>query len=254
MPTSRTPPRSTASTVTKKARSRAESGVLPKRSVSARSAAAAPSPWASRGDREQEREVKREAVLRAAAQVFNEHGFQASTLDQVAARLNVSKPTLYYYVRSKDEILFECVRIGLSLLQEAIEGVSASGGNAADKLIAVMRQYAQIATLDFGMCVIRVGEDPLPAAAKVELRRMKAGLDRVFRDLVRQGIEEGSIGPCDPKLAAFTIAGALSWIARWYRPDGPMSAAQIADAVIELLLRGLTIRPTNSRPLSRSAP
>ena len=209
---------------------------------------APPSPWARRADREQVREVKREAVLRAAAQVFNEQGFQASTLDQVAARLNVSKPTLYYYVRSKDEILFECVRIGLSMLQEAIDGVSATGGNAADKLMAVMRQYARIATLDFGMCVIRVGEDPLPPAAKVELRRMKAGLDRVFRDLVRQGIAEGSIGPCDPKIAAFTIAGALSWIARWYRPEGTMSSDEIADDVIELLLKGLSIRPRSPQP------
>ena len=219
----------------------------------------APSPWRHRADRAQEREIKREAVLRAAAQVFNEQGFQASTLDQVAARLHVSKPTLYYYVRSKDEILFECVRIGLTMLQEAIDRVTASGGNAADKLVAVMRQYAEIATLDFGMCVIRVGEDPLPAAAKVELRRMKAGLDRVFRDLVQQGIDEGSIGPCDPKLAAFTIAGALSWIARWYRPDGGMSAQRIADDMIELLLKGLSVRTTQTAmttptAASKSAP
>lgn len=209
-----------------------------------RPSAVAPSPWSSKVDREQEREAKREAVLRAAAQVFNEQGYQASTLDQVAARLHVTKPTLYYYVKSKDEILFECVRIGLSMLQQAADEVTASGGNAADKLVAVMRQYAEIATMDFGMCVIRVGEDPLPAQAKVELRRMKARLDGVFRELVRQGIEEGSIGPCDPKLAAFTIAGALSWIARWYRPDGGQSAAQIAEEVIALLLKGLSIRTT----------
>lgn len=211
-----------------------------------RPSAVAPSPWAKRVDREQEREAKREAVLRAAAQVFNEQGYQASTLDQVAARLNVTKPTLYYYVKSKDEILFECVRIGLSMLQQAADEVTASGGNAADKLVAVMRQYAEIATLDFGMCVIRVGEDPLPPQAKVELRQMKARLDLVFRELVRQGIQEGSIGPCDPKLAAFTIAGALSWIARWYRPDGGQTAAQVADEVIGLLLKGLSIRTTQA--------
>ena len=209
-----------------------------------------PSPWRSPAvramEREAEREVKREAVLRAAAQVFNEQGYQASTLDQVAARLHVTKPTLYYYVRSKDEILFECVRIGLTLLHEAVEKVDVQGGNAADKLVAVMRQYAEIATMDFGMCVIRVGEDPLPAPAKSELRRMKAGLDRVFRDLVQQGIEEGSIGPCDPKLAAFTIAGALSWIARWYQPGGDKSATEIADEVIGLLLKGLTVRTTSA--------
>ena len=214
------------------------------------------SPWREARDRVQERELKREAVLRTAAQVFNEKGFQASTLDEVAARLNVSKPTLYYYVKNKDEILFECVHIGLTMLQQAIAKVASSGGNAVDKLVAAMRQYAEIVTMDFGMCVIRVGEDPLPAASRVKLRRMKAALDHEFRELIRQGIAEGSIAPCDPKLAAFAIAGALSWIGRWYRPDGAMQPEQIGDEIIQLLARGLCSRagPAPSRPRKKAAP
>ena len=201
--------------------------------------ASIPSPWRKKQERVQDRELKREAVLRTAAQIFNEKGFQAATLDEVAARLNVSKPTLYYYVKNKDEILFECVRIGLTMLQDEIRKVAASGGNAADKLVAAMRKYAEIATMDFGMCVIRVGEDPLPAASRVKLRRMKAGLDREFRELIRQGVLEGSVAPCDPKLAAFAIAGALSWIGRWYRPDGELRSEEIGDQIIRLLVNGL---------------
>ena len=197
------------------------------------------SPWVPSQDREQVRISKREAVLRTAAQVFNEKGYLASTLDEVAERLNVTKPTLYYYVKSKDEILYECVRIGLTMLQDAIVVVGASGGTAADKLIAAMRKYTEIVTMDFGMCVIRVGEDPLPLESQRKLRRMKAGIDREFRELIRQGIEEGSIRPCDPKIAAFTMAGALSWIGRWYRPDGPWTPDDIADQCIGLLAQGL---------------
>jgi len=203
-----------------------------------------PSPWGAARGRDEQRRVKREAVLRTAAQLFNEKGYLASTLDEVAERLNVSKPTLYYYVDSKDAILFECVRTGLAMLQAAIQGVDAQGGRAIDKLTAAMRQYAQIVTMDFGMCVIRVGEDPLPAEARQKLRRMKAGLDHEFRELIRQCIAEESIAPCDPKLAAFTLAGALSWIGRWYRPDGGLSPSDIADQTIQLLFTGLQGRPT----------
>ena len=198
-----------------------------------------PSPWGPVRSREAQRLVKREAVLRTAAQLFNEKGYLASTLEEVAERLNVSKPTVYYYVDSKDAILFECVRIGLEMLQAAIREVDAAGGSAIDKLLAAMRQYAKIVTMDFGMCVIRVGEDPLPPAARLKLRRMKAGLDHEFRALIRQGIAEGSIAPCDPKLAAFTIAGALSWIGRWYRPDGGLEPAAIAEHCIRTLMLGL---------------
>ncbi len=202
-------------------------------------------------DREQVRISKREAVLRTAAQVFNEKGYLASTLDEVAERLNVTKPTLYYYVKSKDEILYECVRIGLTMLQDAIVVVGASGGTAADKLIAAMRKYTEIVTMDFGMCVIRVGEDPLPLESQRKLRRMKAGIDREFRELIRQGIEEGAIRPCDPKIAAFTMAGALSWIGRWYRPDGPWTPDDIADQCIGLLAQGL-FQP-GAQPVLRGA-
>ena len=174
-----------------------------------------------------------------AAQVFNERGFAASTLDEVAERLKITKPTLYYYVKSKDEILYECVRMGLTMLQEAIQTAGASGGSALDKLVVAMRKYAEIVTMDFGMCLIRVGEDPLPLESQRKLRRIKAAIDQEFRELIRQGIGEGSINNCDPKITAFALAGALSWIGRWYRPDGDLSPPQIAEHFIALLVNGL---------------
>lgn len=198
-----------------------------------------PSPWKRARDPGIEREIKREAVLRTAAQMFNEKGFHATSLDDVAERLQITKPTLYYYIKSKDDILFECVRKGLEMLQSAIKAVGQSGGSAEDKLVAAIRQYAEIVTMDFGMCVIRVGEDPLPLDSRKRLRHMKGAIDQEFRELIRQGIEEGSIAPCDPKMAAFTIAGAVSWIGRWYRPDGPETPQDIATQFIELLMAGL---------------
>lgn len=203
----------------------------------------APSPW--QRDIVKEREVKRDAVLRTAAQMFNEKGFHATSLDEVAERLHITKPTLYYYVKNKDDILFQCVSRGLALLQDAIGAVGQSGGSAKDKLFAAMRQYAEIVTMDFGMCLIRVGEDPLPVASREKLRSMKRALDLEFRQLIEEGIAEGSLAPCDPKMAAFTVAGALSWIGRWYSPDGPMSPDDIATEVIKLLAFGVC-QPTSA--------
>ncbi|RJF91922.1 TetR/AcrR family transcriptional regulator [Noviherbaspirillum saxi] len=198
-----------------------------------------PSPWSKTRDIEREREAKRDAVLRTAAQIFNEKGFHATSLDEVAERLQITKPTLYYYVKNKDDILFQCVSRGLDMMQEAIRLTGQSGGTARDKLVAAMRQYAEIVTMDFGMCVIRVGEDPLPPESRKKLRQMKGAIDLEFRELIRQGIEEGTMVKCDPKMAAFAIAGALSWIGRWYRSDGPQGPQEIADQFINLLECGL---------------
>jgi AcrR family transcriptional regulator len=211
---------------------------------------AAVSPWKRKTDRLREREVKRDAVLRVAAQLFNEKGYHATSLDEVAERLNVTKPTVYHYVRNKEEILFECVRIGIEMLHAAVERVGSSGGTAMEKLIAAIREYTAIAAMDFGMCVIRVGEDPLPPDSRKQLRRLKRLIDQEFRSVIAQGIVEGSLAPCDPKIAAFVLAGALSWIARWYRPDGPLSLADITEQCIGVLMRGLQAR---GRPVRRAA-
>lgn len=212
---------------------------------------AAASPWGTAPERATLRASKREAVLRVAAQIFNEKGFHATSLDEVAERLHVTKPTLYYYVKNKDEILFECVNIGLQMLEEAVDRERARGGTAIDQLRAAMRSYVEIVTQDFGMCLIRVGEDPLPPEGQRKLRKFKAKLDHQFRELVQQGILEGSIVDCDPKIAAFTLAGALSWIGRWYRPDGPLQPQEIADQCIALLTHGLVRTDGRARIVPR---
>jgi len=212
------------------------------------------SPWKKPADRQKEREVKRDAVLRAAAQAFNENGFHKTSLDDVAERLNVTKPTIYYYVKNKDQILFECVRIGLEMLEDASAQVEGTEATGLSKLIALWRVYVKIVTEDFGRCLILVGEDPLPAGTRKELRALKGRIDKRFRSVIVEGIEDGSIRPCDPKMAAFAAAGALSWIARWYDPRGPLGPEQLADQMIDLLVNGVGGASQAQRMSNRRAP
>lgn len=218
-----------------------------------RAPSAAASPWASVPDRKQQREAKRHAVLQAAAQLFNERGFHATSLDDIAARLNVSKPTLYYYVKNKDEILLQCVRQGLEMTLEGIEASRQAGGNAVDQLRACMQAYANIVMQPFGMCLIRVGDEEVPEPSRSELRRMKSEIDLAFRRLVAQGVQEGSLQPCDPKMTAFVIAGALSWIGRWYQPGGEYTPEQIAEQCIATLCEGV-LRRADTLPAPAAKP
>lgn len=204
------------------------------------------SPWAPSSAREQQRVNKRNAVLSTAAQLFNEKGFHATSLDDIAARLHVTKPTLYYYVKNKDEILIECVRRGLEMMLGGIEASRQAGGSAIEQLMTCMRTYTRIVTMDFGMCVIRIADDELPPASRKELRRLKSGIDMEFRRLVAAGVAEGSIPPCDPKMTAFLIAGALSWIGRWYQPGGQYDPEQVADQFVATLFNGVLGSPGSS--------
>lgn len=212
-------------------------------------APASESPWAPAVARALQREAKRQAVLQTAAQLFNERGFHATSLDDIAERLHVSKPTLYYYIKSKDDILLECVRAALVMMHEGIEAVRQDGGRALDQLIACMRIYAGIVTEDFGKCLILIGEDPLPPPQKKELRQLKAGIDAQFRRLIAAAIDEGSVANCNPKLAGFVLGGALSWIGRWYREDGEMSAEEVIKETITLLLLGIQATDDRRSPV-----
>jgi AcrR family transcriptional regulator len=193
------------------------------------------SPWPTREQRAEQREAKRDAVLRTAAALFQERGFSAASLDEVAARLNVTKPVIYRHFANKDQILFECVRMGLEQILEAAATAKAGPGKARDRLLALMRRYAVIMTEDAGMCVIRTGDHELSEPSRKQFRRLKRKIDRVIRSLIEEGIADGSIAPCDAKLTAFAIAGALNWIARWYRPNGGQSAEEVAAAMVALL-------------------
>ena len=213
----------------------------------------AASPWAPVSHRERQREAKRNAVLQAAAQLFNERGFHATSLDDIAARLNVTKPTLYYYVKNKDEILLQCVGKGLAMMLEGIDASRAAGGKAIDQLMTCMQVYARIVTMDFGMCLIRVGDEQVPPESRKELRRLKSAIDQEFRRLVAEGVAEGSVQPCDPKMTAFVIAGALSWIGRWYQPGGEYTPEQVAQQCIATLCEGVLRRPADSTALDAAA-
>ena len=208
-----------------------------------RAAPALASPWSQGVPRDQQRQAKRDAVLHVAAQLFNERGFHATSLDDIAARLNVSKPTLYYYVKNKEEILIACMETALALMLEQMEASKRSGQGALEQLRDCMRLYGSMATQPFGACLIRVGDEVLPPDSRQELRRMKSEINLQFRHLVEVNVQAGALASCDSTVTAFVIQGALSWLARWYRPDGELSADAVVEQCIDLLLQGVLTRP-----------
>ena len=219
------------------------SGRPPSDAALGAAAVARPSPWPDAPERLRQRALKRDAVLHAAVQSFNERGFRATSLDDVAVSLNVTKPTIYHYFASKDEILFECVRLGLEGIREAARAVEERGGSGLERLKALMRDYAIVMTKDFGMCVTRTADHELSRESRVRFRALKREIDVTVRRVVEDGMTDGSIRPGDARLVTFTVAGALNWIARWYDADGSLTPEEIADSVVATLVEGLAPRP-----------
>jgi long-chain acyl-CoA synthetase len=206
------------------------------------------SPWRTHRANEPRRSDKKDAVLLAGARLFTRKGFQGTSLDDIAQSLGVTKPTLYYYIANKEEILIECVERGLTAFHQGLAALVESGLGGRDLLRAAMALYAEVVTSDFGMCASRVGEDPLSGDKRRALRQRKGEVDVDFRLLIEQGMQRGWILAGDAAVAAFTVVGALSGIGRWYRPE-THSAESLQDAVqhcIEMLLRGVLSAPASA--------
>ncbi len=205
------------------------------------------SPWAPFEDRRRARDEKKHAVLRMAARLFLDVGYHRATLNDVATRLNITKPALYNYFRSKEDILEECYRLGQQMVDEAIAAIDAEGGDGLTRLRKLIRAYAQLMTIDFGMCLVRLDDRELSEEAYRRVRAEKRQDDLAFRRYIEAGAADGSIVACDAKLAAFAIAGSLNWIGHWYRADGAYSADQIADHFANLLTTGLEAKSARAR-------
>lgn len=211
------------------------------------------SPWMPFDSRRRARDEKREAVLRTAVQLFLEQGYHRATLNEVAERLNITKPALYNYFRGKDEILFECWALGQERVDELIAEINAGGGSGLAKLRKLVRAYAEVMATDFGASLVRFDPRDLSEKNSRIVRAAKRSIDRTFRKYITEGIADGSIKPCDPKMTAFVIAGSLNWIGHWFQPGGELSAEAIASEFAVRLTEGLAVKSARKRAASTRA-
>src|SRR5438270_8529469 len=210
--------------------------------AAARPSAPGASPWRASRERLRARELKREAVIRAAAREFNRKGYHNTSLDDIAAALEVTKPTVYYYVTNKEQLLFECFVAGIEQIRAGFREAKSLDVPARERLNVVLRNYAKAMASEFGWCMVRVEEQDLSPDMSGHVKAMKSEIDQGIRRLIRDGVQDGSIHPCDPKMTAFALAGSLNWIAHWYRENRSMTAAEIADAFITVFDNGLQPR------------
>ena len=193
--------------------------------------------------REDVRRAKRLAVLEAGARMFNRRGYDRAKLDDIAAELSVSKRTLYYYVANKDDILFQCNVLAYESLEPALAVCRDRTLSPLDRIRTLLMAYARLLANDFGACLVLTQENLLTPESAAVLRENRRRLDVALRDLIEEGQADGSIAPCEPKLASATIYGAFNWLPHWRAPEKSPSYDEIATAFVDLLFAGLVAKP-----------
>jgi AcrR family transcriptional regulator len=186
--------------------------------------------------------LTREGILEAAARIFSEKGFHATSMQDIAEAVNLQKASLYYHFSSKQEILSDILDHALDLINDRLELVLSQPLSPDEKLRRAMISYLQTIAENQNLSAVLLLElrslDP-EIKARQAYRREK--FERLWRDLIIEGKQQGVFTNVDPSLTGRAILGVMNWTVTWYRSDGPRSASEIADLFADLLLNGLLI-------------
>ncbi len=184
----------------------------------------------------------RAGVLEIAVELFNEQGYDATSVADLAARLGVTKSALYHHYTSKEELLAAALERALDGLEGLLASIAASEGSAAERLDAVLRGAVRVLVerQPYVTLLLRVHGNSAAERAALERRR---AFDHAVADLVREAQEGGLVrSDVDSAVAARLLFGMLNSLVEWYRPSGPLDSERVAHDVVTVALDGLRTR------------
>jgi len=183
----------------------------------------------------------RQEILRTAARLFQQQGYDATSMNDVAAALKLSKGGLYHHFQSKDEILFNIMSHALDITENRVINVVRKLEGADERLRTLIRLHIGVVLSeeDREITVMLHENHPLPPALRRKINARKKDyvhfVENLVSDVQRQ---RNSSSGVTPRAAAFALVGMINWIYQWYKPEGELTGDAIAHQFTEIFYRG----------------
>jgi AcrR family transcriptional regulator len=185
--------------------------------------------------------INREVIVEAAVRLFNEHGYHATSMQDVAQAVAIKKPSLYHHFTSKEAILLTILEGGMDRLISDLEAIIATNQSGADKLRAAIRAHANRIAANPQAAAVFLREDRgLGDGYMAHYIEKRDHFENLFRRIVQQAVDDGEFRAVDVPIAVQALLGMVNWMTRWYRADGRLSADEIADSFAALFLDGVS--------------
>jgi AcrR family transcriptional regulator len=187
---------------------------------------------------------RRREIEDAASSLFREHGYSGTSVRDIARALDIQGASLYAHVTSKQDVLWSIVERTATRFEAAADAALAGADEPVpgpgSRLAALVRAHVDVVTADIERASVFVHEwRSLSGERRAEIGRRRDAYERRFRELVSEGIVEGTFAPVDPAVATAFILTALNGIVTWYRPDGRLKPVALAEQYAELALRSV---------------
>ena len=187
-------------------------------------------------DREKQFASKRQAVILAAGQAFRRRGYHNAPMTEIAANLGLTKAALYYYVRNKEEVLYECHLMAYDAMDEILKSKT-EGVTALDKLEGLYVKFVTMLTAS-GVSLL-TDVNSLGEESKTDVLSRRGKIERKIIRLVKEGQKDGSIREGDARLHVFFFMGALNWLNAWYDASGRLKGEDIASHFVIQMRAGI---------------
>jgi len=188
---------------------------------------------------------KQAEILVAATLLFQQKGYHATSMQDIANAVGLQKGSLYHYISGKEDLLVVIIQDAITQYNERLAEIKAMDLSARDRLDLAIRHHLKGIADNLGMLTIYLRES---YAANEEQQRQisihSARYNQMFEDLYREGIAAGEVRDLDPKLVTRMVLGACNWFYRWYDPAGEKSVDEIAGFFSDLCFTGVASQAT----------
>jgi len=188
-------------------------------------------------------QARRDQILDIAVATFRNKGYAGTSTQDIGRALHLTKGSLYYYFRDKEDILFWCHERALDHLLAVAREVRRRHLDPATALGELIEQHVGIMVHEFRGTALALEVTALTDSRRTRVVSRRDRYERILRDIIEQGVNSGTFRPVDPKLASFAILGAINWMARWYRAGGGASPREIGRSFADLFVQSLRRRP-----------
>jgi AcrR family transcriptional regulator len=185
---------------------------------------------------------KEQEIITVAARLFKEKGYRATTLEDIAAAVGMLKGSLYYYIRSKEELLYLVVRDPIRQAYKALEEIVTSEAPVKVKIAQAIGNHMTVFHQHYPHIAVYL-HDYHHLMQQLEKNTIETPrhYQQLWATLLEQGVATGEVrSDLDIKVTGYAILGMCNWIYRWYNPQGTLSAEEIAGIFTTLVLEGLT--------------
>jgi TetR/AcrR family transcriptional regulator len=187
--------------------------------------------------------ARRLEILRAAGREFRVRGYAETGMRDIAAAAALSPANLYNYFQGKHDLLFFCQDNALDRMIAALDKARRMRTTSAMKLRVVIVSHLRCVLDEVEGSAAHLLTTALPPRQQRFLVAKRDKYEDGVRNLIVAGIRSGEFAPCDPALAVRAILGGLNWSVQWFSPEGPLTAAEIAEKFADYLIRGLLSEP-----------